>query len=504
MSIKMENMSKDKSKSKTKQIQTMKKDKLYVCFLFFFLIISLLYISPGTFKARSSFGSFQLKKVVNKDGKTERTDYIDSAGRITIAADQGYATMIISQTEQGKIERYYDAKGDPISRYNGYYAVIREYDENGNNIRITYLDSEDNPVDTFNGYATEEREYNVNRQVVTSRFYDKDSNPVCTALYGCGRINEYDDDGNNIKITYIDYDGRPIMTRQGYASVVRRFYSTEGPEKGKVEYEFYYDENGMPTALSLGQYAVHKAYNENGQTSVLTYLDANGDPIVTNKGFTTIIRSFHSDNSIATEQYFDLAGNPFPLSEGQYGIKKEYGRTVYLNEKGEERFNIKTYLYNHSWIVVVLSSVIVIVSGTLNRKWNIFLLIANLVVILYFTILFREAGETQTIGFLGYYRRIITDSAARADILKNIWLFIPLGAVLYQLCPRKMIILLPVIISIIIESIQFITTTGYCEIDDIISNGIGGTIGFYTVKLISTKESFKRLAAQNYTITKRS
>ena len=497
-------MLKGKTNRENKLFGKKEKDKLYVFLIIFFLIISIIYISPGTIKARSLFHSFQLKKVTKNEGNNERTDYLDSAGRITIAADQGYATMIISQTEKGKIERYYDANGNPISRYNGYYAVLREYDINGNNIRSTYLDSEDNPVDTFNGYATEEREYNINRQVVASRFYDKDSNPVCTALYGCGRINEYDDDGNNIKITYVDYDGRPIMTRQGYASVVRRFYSTEGPEKGKVEYEFYYDENGMPTALSLGQYAVHKAYNENGQESVLTYLDANGDPIITNKGYTTIIRSFHSDNSIATEQYFDLIGKPFPLSEGQYGIKKEYGRTVYLNEQGEERFSIKTYLYNHSWIVVVLSSAVVIISGMVNRKWNLLFLVANLAVILYFTLLFRETLEMQAIRFLEYYRKLFTDRVARADILKNIWLFIPLGAVLFQLCPRKRIIFIPVIISIIIESIQFITTTGYCEIDDIISNGIGGTIGFYMAKLISTKESFKRFAAQNYTITKRS
>ena len=497
-------MLKGKTKSEKKLFRTDKKDKLYAFLLIFFLIISLLYISPGTIKARSLFHSFQLKKVTKTDGNNERTDYIDSAGRITIAADQGYATMIISQTEKGKIERYYDAKGNPISRYNGYYAVLREYDKNGNNIRSTYLDSEDNPIESFSGYATEECVYNENRQVVLTKYYDKNINPVRTAQYGYGRINEYDENGNNTRTTYIDYNGEPIMTRQGYASVVRRFYSTDGPEKGKAEYEFYYDENGMPTSLSLGQYAIHKEYNENGQTSVLTYLDANGDPIETNKGYTTIIRSFHSDNSIATERYFDLNGNPFPLSEGQYGIKKEYGRTVYLNEKGEERFNIKTYLYNHSWIVVVLSSFAVIISGVANRKWNLLLLAANFAVILYFTLLFRGTGEIQAIRFLEYYRRFFTDRVARADILKNIWLFIPLGAVLFQLYPRKSIILIPVVMSIIIETIQFITTTGYCEIDDIISNGIGGMIGFYTAKLISIRQPFDRSATRNDTITKRS
>ena len=105
------------------------------------------------------------------------------------------------------------------------------------------------------------------------------------------------------------------------------------------------------------------------------------------------------------------------------------------------------------------------------------------VAIFYMTIMFRESNRTQIPEFLWYYRKIFTDSGARADIIKNIWLFIPFGAILFQLYPKKITLLFPFVLSIIIESIQYFTEKGICEIDDIISNGIGGVIGVLCRKI---------------------
>lgn len=487
MSIKTENMSKNNQQNKEAPQSAMKCKKLYPFMIALFFLLSLLFISQGTRKARSEYHSFQLNQVTKDGDKQTRTDYTDSEGRITMAADLGYATLIIYHTEQGDLEKYYDEHGNPIARYSGYYAVLREYDEQGRIARSTYLDSEDHPVRTYFGYATEKCGYNEKGQVAVTRYYDQDANPVCTARYGYGRLDEYDENGNNTRITYIDSEGNPMTTSMGYASVVRSCYNTGGPEKGKTEYEFYFDENGNPTALSMGQYGIHRVYNEKGQTSVLDYLDAEGNPIVTKKGYSTIVRTYHADNSIETERYFDREGNPYQLAEGQYGTKKlKNGQTVYLDQYGNEIFNFRTFLYNHSRIVIFLAAAVVIISGFLERKWNILLLAAVTAAVVYFTLLFRDAGETKTIRILESYRRFLFDREARSDIFKNIWLFVPMGAVLYQLYPRKRILLVPLILSIAIEGIQFITTTGYCEIDDIISNSIGGVIGFYAAKMIRT------------------
>ena len=81
------------------------------------------------------------------------------------------------------------------------------------------------------------------------------------------------------------------------------------------------------------------------------------------------------------------------------------------------------------------------------------------------------------------YKQIIYNSEMRSEILKNIWMFIPLGTILYRIYPDKRIVLFSIILSITIEIIQYITGTGLCEFDDVISNGLGSWIGFVVGKL---------------------
>ena len=460
-----------------------KKNQIIYILLILFILFSFLFISPKARRIRTGYHSSQLKRTTEQEGSIERTDFRDGTGQITNAADLGYSTCITEMIGNTRVEKFYNDQGEPVRRYPGYFGLLREYDKAGNMIQLTYLDREGEPCITGYGYATEKREYNSARKVVSVRYYDTTGSPVFTQLYGCGRINEYDEFGNNIRITYLDASGLPVMTSLGYAFIIRRFYSNEGPEKGKVESEFYFNENGKPTALSLGEYGIHKEYNQSGQISIITYLDADGKPIVTNKGYTTIHRTFHADNSIATEQYYDLEGEPFSLAEGQYGIQKEGGQVTYLNENGQEIFSIKRFLYNHSRIVIPLAIMFVIFSALTGRKQNIYLLLLYITVIIYMTLLFRNSGEASFSGFLRYYRRFFTNSTARADIIKNVWLFIPLGAVLYRLYPKKEVLFIPFILSIMIEGIQWLAGIGTCELDDVISNSLGGWIGFFMGKL---------------------
>ena len=238
----------------------------------------------------------------------------------------------------------------------------------------------------------------------------------------------------------------------------------------------------------LGQYGVHKEYDDYGREMVLTYLDADGNPLVTNKGYTTLVRTYQANNSVATEKYYDLEGNPYSLSEGQYGIKRKGRQTVYLDKEGKTQVNLKTLLYNNSWLVIVITIVVIFFSTLIGKRWNMLFLILYLFVIIYLTLMFRDSNNVQPTEFLWYYKRIIVDNNARSDILKNIWLFIPLGAYLYKHYPHKVILVFPVILSIIIEGIQYIIGIGCCELDDVISNSLGGVIGFYIANRINMKE----------------
>jgi glycopeptide antibiotics resistance protein len=83
------------------------------------------------------------------------------------------------------------------------------------------------------------------------------------------------------------------------------------------------------------------------------------------------------------------------------------------------------------------------------------------------------------------------------DFFGNILLFIPFAFFFYFFFrikePRKSI-LISVIISVSIEFIQFILSIGVADIDDVIFNAAGATIGMLILKLLTNVKVFKKNA----------
>ena len=460
------------------------KHRLSFLFILIFIAVSFLCIQSSTKTQTNSIHSSLLEKYFEKSDDQERISYRNKNGEITIAADVGYAIRTITTVPGGKLEEYFDEKGNPICLPNRYYAVFREYDKQERNIRVTFLDIDREPTSNIYGYATIEYDYDLSGKKEAEYYFDKNQVHTCSNLFGYGKKIEYDDNGNVKKITYIDEDGEPMMTGSGYAIMTRTYYN-EGINSDKVKEEYYYDDKGNPISLHLGQYGLYKEYNELGQNTIITFLDEKGNPTVTSKGYSTISRTYNNDNTIASERYYDQKGNPFRLPEGQYGRKIGNGQEQYLNADGSEQINLKKLLYNQSEYVIIFALLVVLITALIPQKINILLFGLYVFVIIYMTILFRESNNAGETELLWYYRNILNNPNARADVLKNIWLFIPFGAILFQLYPKKNILIVPIILSIAIESIQYFMSIGYCELDDIISNSLGGWIGFETERLIT-------------------
>ena len=136
-------------------------------------------------------------------------------------------------------------------------------------------------------------------------------------------------------------------------------------------------------------------------------------------------------------------------------------------------------------MVIVLALILVVLSSVLNRRWNIPVLIVYIGIIFFLSLMFREnEGTDANFQLFWSYRKLFTDSKTREEIMRNIWLFVPLGTILYRICPKKQILLVPVALSVTIEAAQYLTGTGLCELDDIISNSLGGFIGYETGRLL--------------------
>ena len=455
-----------------------------------FLLLSCLMIIPiQQSGSRKQARSTSLQKVVTIEGNVTKTDYIDSEGRLTYAVDVGYATMTFTDIDDGTLEEYYDETGSPICyKSNTYYAVFRKYDENGNSTLSIFLDKDHNPVMTNYGYARIDRTFTEYGQIETEAYFDADGNPVRSTVFGFKKINEFDTSERVSRQTYVDIDGSPMITELGYASVK---YVYEDDDK-RPDYEFYYGANGEPIKLALGQYGIYKEYDGNNLVSLVTYLDTDWNPIVTIKGYSTIVRTFHEDNTVATERYYDVGGNPYSLADGQYGVKRENGKTIYLDEQGNEKFSLRMLLSYQIGIVILVAMIAVVVSCILPPKANLALFIVYLGVILYLTLMRRD-HEISHIDFdlFWSYKKIFTDSAVRNEVLNNIWLFIPLGTILYSISTKKMALLIPIILSITIEILQYIMGTGLCELDDVVSNGLGGAIGYVMGKGLTAIKNVK-------------
>ncbi len=461
-----------------------------------FIFFSLLYIQEYKSNEQPLIHSSSLKSIVTKNGNQIRTEYVDNEGKITIAADLGYAIRIDTITNNRKLEQYYNDNFEPKRSNSKSYALLKEYNSIGKVQRYTYLDANGDPMINHAGYAIQVCEYNEHGNLSKEHYYGINGEPICTSSNAYGRIYEYDNNGKAYKLTYIDQEDKPMMIGLGYATIIRTFYSVDTPQNGRVENELYYDGTGEHIKLSLDQYGIHKEYDEYGRISTIVYLDDCLNPIETNKGYSTVKRTYNADNTLATELYFDLSGKPVSLSEGQYGYKIENGKTIFLDINGKEKFNIRNFVNNNSWVAIILSISIILVSVQISKQYNVLLLIIYLFAIAYFTMMHRNNTQNSSNSFFWQYHIILFDRKVGADILKNIWLFIPLGAILYQLNPQRTMLLIPVVLSILIEGIQYFTGLGFCELDDIINNGLGGCMGFYAGKL--TNELILRIKGWKY------
>lgn len=95
--------------------------------------------------------------------------------------------------------------------------------------------------------------------------------------------------------------------------------------------------------------------------------------------------------------------------------------------------------------------------------------------------MFRESGDARTNFVLfSYADRFLTEQSVRVGVINNIWLFVPLGTGLYRIIQKKWVLLVPFVMSVAIETAQYITGLGIAEFNDVFGNTMGGWIGVLT------------------------
>ena len=441
-----------------------------------FILASILFLKPdATVDHDTGFVSSELevRKIVERN--VTSTSYVNSDGIITDAIDMGYTTVQRKRNSAGQVteEFYLDAAGNPVERYGEYCGTAYEY--NDGDIVIRYLGADKQPMMLSSGYSAIVRTL-VEGKATDDFYYDLNMQPVQCAGGYYGLHREYDEQGLNCAITYLDENRQPVICTSGYA-VKTYLRDSEGTVIG----ERYFDTEGKPVKSSLGQYGELYQRDEQGRISQTTYLGANGNPTPTNAGYTVMKRTYHRDGTADTDMYFDADGNPMVLSKGQHGIKRSGKANQLLDKNGHVMLCVDNILNGFPFMVVISGCVICLLILLLPKKMSIFLTVAYVVFILYETLMFRETGDERTNFVLfSYADRFLTEQAVRVGVINNIWLFAPLGAGLYRIIQKKWVLLVPFLMSVAIETTQYITGLGIAEFDDVFGNTMGGWIGVLT------------------------
>lgn len=408
-----------------------------------------------------------------------RIDYYNSEGTLAVNPAVGYASCIKTLDSQGRtlLEEYQDAKGRPAKVSAGYSGIRREYDELGQCTAVTYLDGKGSPAATAYGYAKIIRSFNDRGFIDCQRYYSPKGLPARDWAGAYGFRRSYDEAGRVERLIYLGKTGQPENCRLGYSRVCYTYN-----EKWLRETEFYFDTQGNPAPSEIGVYGLGYTYDEENRIASLTCLDAQGQPMNQAAGYAKEVSTYAPDGTLLKTAYFAPDGSPALVNGRYHAVTFDHGRR-YFDTQGKAVFLPEQYLKSHLKVVALAAALLCLGALVLPEKGCLVLSVLYIFFIFYMTLMNRSAGSYQRVQpLLSSYRLFFTSRSTRNQILGNIALFIPLGALLGRLSRKGRSWMLFVGLTAAVELVQLITGLGQFDADDILSNVLGGFIGWRLVR----------------------
>ena len=463
----------------------MKRRMLSILALTIFVVLSF-WLRPAAEKTDlRGESSDKLIRRVETEGNVERTEYVDAEGNLTYARDKRWAAMVKTRDDQAGtvLEEYFDENGAPAPQYNGNCATLRTYDENRKNTQTVYLDDRGQQMNLGSGYARVNKAYDDKGRQISEFYFDTEDRPAAVSSGAYGFRREYPDEGRDYRMTYLGLDGQPMTIQSGYSALTRRLNAD-----GRVIEERYYALDGAPCPASQGEYGFRKAYDAEGHETMITYLGRDGEPAMTSLGYAIVKNTYDDEGKLSRQMYFDEQGQPKAQPRGEYGTGYRDGKSFPLNASGSWKFDLNYILRTYPVTVLVFGLIATLLSALLSRRMNVLLLALYLVFIAYMTLMYRnEAANRLNLELFWSYRMVFRTHTMRGDLLDNIWLFIPLGAMLYRVFDNPRALLIPLMTSVSVELIQYVFGIGLCELDDVFNNTLGGCIGYLMGAMLRPK-----------------
>ncbi|MEI0447032.1 toll/interleukin-1 receptor domain-containing protein [Brachyspira intermedia] len=224
-----------------------------------------------------------------------------------------------------------------ISLDYGYSYVEKEYDKNGNLIKLSYFDNTTNRVIPLSKlYSSISYQLDKYGNVIYENYLNNEDEYI-RASY-CKRNFQYDNFGNNIKVSYYDISNRKAYYTNGASS-----YDIKYDNNDNIIEVMYYDINDKNTSINSGYSILKTEYDNNFNQKSISYYGINTNKILNQLNYHKSIKMYDNYNRITNISYYDTKDkliNAFIYSDEYLGYDSYASHVIHYDRKGNIIKNI--------------------------------------------------------------------------------------------------------------------------------------------------------------------
>lgn len=274
-------------------------------------------------------GAFQIQYKYDNDNNIIETAYFAFDGEPTIG-ESGYH-KVIKQFLAGREmhAQYLDVNGKPVLHKDGYAAIERGYDAQGNVNKWAYLDLDNQPVvNQEQGYAAYRAEFDACGRVIEARYLDEKLSLVQPKNEDYAVLRKtYNSDNRVIQETYFDSYERPVSLSSGYARLTQSW-----DKHGNLIERRYFDDKLVPVLLKdIGYASVKFRYDDHNGMLEEAYFDEKEESAVLSGGWARIEYKNDDHRRNIEKAHFGKQGEPVI---GQYTGGSYHRATRKLDSRG--------------------------------------------------------------------------------------------------------------------------------------------------------------------------
>lgn len=284
---------------------------------------------------------------VDKYGNRIKETYVDSKGAPVLRTDCNAAGFKYVRNENGLCTEmtYFDIDGNLCYSSDGIAGVVREYDNNGyqskisciddkkqlcignegwayytmqndsvgNIIEFWYYDCNNKLVEIAEGYAGIKLKYD-NGNPIEFVSYGTDKNPCIKSDNTSGYIAEYNELNFIVKLTNIDKNINPCKDNSGIVT-----FTKEYDNRGNVTKISYFDENNKRTMSNEKIAGIKYIYNDYGNEIERSFFNTKEKPCLIDNSYYKVVYTYDTNGNLSSERYYDLKNNLALNSNGVAG-----------------------------------------------------------------------------------------------------------------------------------------------------------------------------------------